>query len=75
MQTFLDLCRDLGVPVAMEKTEWATMKIVFLGILLDGENCLLVVPQEKKNKALNWLTKMEGSKKVTKKELENYQDC
>ena len=36
MSEFLDLCKDIGIPVALEKTEWGTMVIVFLGILLDG---------------------------------------
>ena len=33
---FLNLCKDICVPVSGDKTEWAAERIVFLGILLDG---------------------------------------
>ena len=34
---FIDLCRELRVPVSMEKMEWANEEatVIFLGILLD----------------------------------------
>ena len=35
---FLDLWNSVGVPIAMEKTEWGTEVIIFLGILLDGRH-------------------------------------
>ena len=47
IQEFLDMCDELGVPIALDKTEWATLKIVFLGILLNGQTMSLVVPEEK----------------------------
>ena len=55
IQVFLDTCAQLGVPVAMEKTEWATELIVFLGILLDGRNMVLAIPQEKRTVAVELL--------------------
>ena len=36
IQAFLDLCAQVGVPIAMEKTKWAVVQIIFLGLLLDG---------------------------------------
>ena len=44
---FLKICEYLGVTIASEKTEWATVRLVFLGILLDGEFHILAVPKEK----------------------------
>ena len=47
LQQFLDLCQEIGFPIALEKTEWANEIIVFLGILLDGRHYILSVPIEK----------------------------
>ena len=44
---FLQLCDQIGVPVSMEKIEWALDITVFLGMLLDGRNLILAVPDEK----------------------------
>ena len=38
IQKFLDLCKRLNVPMSDEKTVWADVRVVFLGILLDGQN-------------------------------------
>ena len=50
------------------KTEWATTKLVFLGILLDGENYILAELEEKRLKALK---KFIEKKKATVKELQS----
>ena len=62
---FLQLCRYLQVPVSLDKTEWATTRIVFLGILLDGLCHVLVVREEKRIKAVNMLKHCSSKKKVT----------
>ena len=67
---FLELCKWLGIKVAIEKTEWGTTRIIFLGILLDGENLILAIPEEKKTRAINMLTLMINKKKSTIKELQ-----
>ena len=36
VRTFLEVCENIGCPVALEKTEWASLQVVFLEILLDG---------------------------------------
>ena len=63
IQEFLNLCNDLNIPVAVEKTEWGCSMIVFLGILLDGRNLFLSLPLEKQAKALNLLNDIEDRKK------------
>ena len=47
IQGFIDLCQEINVPVAIEKTEWSDVLMVFLGILLDGKNLVLSIPIEK----------------------------
>ena len=68
--SFLDLCNDLNIPVALEKTEWATTKIVFLGILLNGQMLVLSIPVEKQEKALKLLRDLDGKWKITVKDLQ-----
>ena len=48
VRQFLTLCHDIRFPVSVEKTEWATTQIIFLGILIDGANRTLAVPLEKR---------------------------
>ena len=44
---FIKLCNMVGCPIAEEKTEWGCSRIVFLGILLDGKQFYLAVPDDK----------------------------
>ena len=37
VKMFQQLCDMLGVPISADKTVWATVRLVFLGILLDGQ--------------------------------------
>ena len=70
INSFLQLCTELNLPVTKEKTEWATTKLVFLGILLDGLRLLLCIPLEKKEKAIKLLDELTGKKKITVKQLQ-----
>ena len=70
IRRFVDLCKYLNVPLAADKTIWATSKIVFLGLLLNGEQLKMGIPTEKKLKAKNMLMKMKNSRKSTVKELQ-----
>ena len=38
VRTFLALCSYIQFPVSQEKTEFATTKIEFLGLILDGKH-------------------------------------
>ena len=73
VRNFLDLCDFVGCPVALEKTEWSTQQIVFLGILLDGQRKCLALPVEKVNKVRNLInqTLHKKGRKVTIKELQS----
>ena len=67
---FIKLCEMLSLPLAKEKTEWGCTRLVFLGILLDGERLILCIPLEKKNKALNLLNNLKDKKKATIKQIQ-----
>ena len=48
VEVFIQIYEHLGVPISHEKTKWATQRITFLGILLNGISFRLAVPEEKK---------------------------
>ena len=70
VRIFLDLCEQVNCPISDEKTEWATQLIVFLGILMNGKLLKLLVPEEKRFKAINLIQEVMQKKKVTIKEIQ-----
>ena len=68
---FLQICEQLGVPIAMEKTEWRSDKLTFLGLLLDGSNFTVSVPEIKRTQTINMIQLLLSKKKVTIKELQS----
>ena len=70
IQGFINLCAELNLPVAVEKTEWADTLVVFLGILLDGTSYTLSIPMEKQEKALKLLNDIVTKKRATVKQLQ-----
>ena len=70
VSSFLDICEQVNVPVAHEKTELAAHQLVFLGILLDGQALSLCLPEDKIRRVVNWIEKLLDAKKVMVKELE-----
>ena len=70
IQTFLDTCYTIGVPIAEGKTEWGQTLIVFLGLLLDGHRMLICIPEEKRDKAIYTLNKLLDKKKATVRVLQ-----
>ena len=71
VRTFLDICLRIGCPVAMDKTEWASAEIVFLGILLRGRSRTLSLPRDKVIKAINLLHYVRGNGKATIKFIQS----
>ena len=70
IDSFLSMCQEFGIPIALEKTEWPSARIVFLGILMDGEFMILAIPQEKRDRAINMLREFITKKKATVKDLQ-----
>ena len=48
---FLQVCKDINLPVTLEKTVWATTIIIFLGLLIDSKNQFIGIPVDKIQKA------------------------
>ena len=71
---FLELCQEIGVQIAIEKTEWGAETVIFLGILLDGKNLLLAIPLEKREVAIQLLTTLMNKKKATVRDLRSCVD-
>ena len=67
---FLHMCSELGIPIAEDKTEWASMRIVFLGILIDGKFMILTVLEEKRWRAVKLLKTFIDKKKATVRDLQ-----
>ena len=65
VRTFLKMCEFIGCLVSLDKTEWASTHMIFLGILINGEEQVLCVPEDKKAKAINLLTWTIAKRKVT----------
>ena len=67
---FLQVCEDINFPVSLDKTEWATTCIVFLGMLLDGEKHLLSISLECCDEFLHMVQIFKGKTKATVKDLQ-----
>ena len=67
---FLELCEEINFPVSMDKTEFATQIIVFLGMLLNTKTQTRSIPADKVLKALEQLAMIMTSKKVTVLQLQ-----
>ena len=47
VSVFYDKMNSLGVPIASDKTEGPTTKLVFLGLELDSEEMVVCIPLSK----------------------------
>ena len=65
LHQFIAICNMVNCPVSEEKTERASQAMIFLGILLDGKNHVLAVPQDKCIKVINLLKLVIEKRKVT----------
>ena len=48
VRNFLEVCSLIKSPVSLDKTEWGSIRMTFLGILLDGEEYKLCILEEKR---------------------------
>ena len=63
IQKFLEMCMELGVPIADDKIVWGCTRLVFFGIPLDGQHLLLYIPEEKCVHAIKMLCNMTDKRK------------
>ena len=68
---FLDLCNDLVVPIAQEKTEGPYHILNFAGIEVDCVTFEARLPREKIQKCLSAIDDTVSRKKVTLKDLQS----
>ncbi|VDI81167.1 Hypothetical predicted protein [Mytilus galloprovincialis] len=66
-----EICKNLGVPLANEKTEGPTTLIEYLGLTIDTVNMLVKIPHKKVEELLDRIIKLSAMKKVTLKELQS----
>lgn len=71
METFKNLCAELKVPIAPEKTLGPTKQLPFLGYILDTVEMKILIPSEKLEKLKNLLGPLLNKSKITLKELQS----
>ena len=75
MKVFLQVCKEIRFPVALEKTYWGTTMLTFLGLLLDTERQLVCIPMDKLIKATNWVDYFLDTRKKKATVLEFQKLC
>ena len=71
MSQFDDLCDELGIPIASEKTQSPTTCLTYLGYELDTVSMQIRIPIEKVLQVLEKVNNALASKKITLKELQS----
>ena len=64
LHTTRQLCEDLGIPIAEEKTEGPTTTLTFLGITIDSHAQQLHLPQEKLQELLQHINHWTGNRRL-----------
>ena len=72
VKEFIHVCEIISFPISLEKTFWATTRLVFLGLLIDTINQCVYVPIDNVNKAVNLIKTVldNKSRKVTLNQLQ-----
>jgi len=71
MSTFQSICKELGVPIASNKTVGPTTFLPFLGYMIDTVELMILIPPEKIDKLKNLLQPLLCLHKITLKQLES----
>ena len=69
VEKFLLICHQINFLVAIEKTEWASTLITFLGMLVNSLTQTISIPIAKRDKAIHLLWNLLLSKKTTELKL------
>ena len=69
LQLILEVCRELGVTVALEKCEGPSVYIVFWGIEIDCVSMEMRLPRDKLEQLKETIKNWRGSKSCMKREL------
>ncbi|CAG2216618.1 unnamed protein product [Mytilus edulis] len=71
LDTFSDICEELGVPIASEKSVGPVTSLKFLGLVIDTVEMVVRIPQDKLLKLKSLLEPILFNKKITHKDLES----
>ena len=71
ISSFLQLCEELRIPISYEKTEWGSLRVIFLGILLNGRSFTLSIPSDKHRRAVEMIRELMDKKKAKVKDLQS----
>ena len=71
LDTFLWLCKDIGVPIKKEKTQRPTNVITIYGIEIDSSSMVARLPKDKIDKIASLLAQFKRKRKVTLRELQS----
>ncbi|CAC5420125.1 unnamed protein product [Mytilus coruscus] len=71
MNTFTELCNELGVPIAEDKTIHPTTRLTFLGLEIDTVDMVVRIPVAKLIKLRSQLQPMTIKRKIKFKDLES----
>jgi len=71
METFVEVCKELGVPLAEDKTIGPTAQIIFLGMEIDTVLMVVKITQDKLERLKLMLLSIISKKRIALKELES----
>ena len=71
LRILLEVCSELGIPMASHKCQGPTTRLVFLGIEFDSMSMELKLPEEKLEHLQALITSWRGRKSCQQKELES----
>ena len=69
LNTFKEVCSQLGIPLAEEKLEGPSQRLTFLGIILDTQQMEARLPEDKLSRIRTQLSTWLGRRKATKREI------
>ena len=69
LNTFKEICSQLGIPLAEEKLEGPSQRLTFLGIVLDTQQMEARLPEDKLSRIRTQLSTWLGRRKATKREI------
>lgn len=70
LNLFIDICTEINLPLAMEKTCYATQIIIFLGLLINTITQTVSLPEDKVERGKRELDIIIRSKKITVHQLQ-----
>ena len=71
-QLFIEVCKEIGLPVNLDKTYWGTTLLIFLGLLINTVTQTVSIPTEKLAKGKDLIIKAleKASRKITLRDLQ-----